>query len=156
MWTVSFSTQPGSNMGDSWQGRAFVRCVRGLSDRTTTPAQHYVVDAQANTVRDTSTGLTWQQTLDAATYDFDAAKSACLALGNSYRLPTLNELLSIVDPLPAPPSIQSQVFPGTPQATFWTASASTLNGAQAWTVSFLDGISTPVDKTTRARIRCVR
>jgi hypothetical protein len=91
-------------------------------------AARYVVDDVAGTVLDKTTSLTWQRGSTVAPLTaFEAGKlCAALVLGgqSDWRLPSAMELYSLV----APPSsagaaaINTQVFPQTAAAWFWSAS----------------------------------
>lgn len=88
----------------------------------------------ATKIRDGSTKLTWQRAPSRAT--FEDAQEACAKL--EARLPTVKELLTLVDEEPhsdydegvggpAVRAIDSQAFPKTPPEPFWTSS--TVEGA---------------------------
>lgn len=88
------------------------------------PAGHYTV--AAGTVTDNKTMLTWQQTISSSTYSLADAEDYCAALdldGVQWRVPTTQELLSIVDfSVAAPgPAIDSTAFPATPADYFWSS-----------------------------------
>src|SRR5664279_4073220 len=72
------------------------------------PAGRYTVTS--GTVYDSKTKLTWQQVVPATGYIWAAAKTYCVGVGASlggtgWRLPTRNELLTIVDYSRTNPSI---------------------------------------------------
>jgi hypothetical protein len=114
----------------------------------------------SGTVLDTRTLLTWQQATDGKTYTWLDAKTYCAGLslaGNGWRLPSVGELLTLVDVTAHDPAIDPTAFPATPTTSFW--SSSTYAGATtlAWTVDFGQGYSnSQVDKTAVYRVRCVR
>lgn len=56
-----------------------------------------------------------------------------------WRLPTMEELLSIVDETQACPTIDPVAFPDTPKATFWTSSPCEDDPGHAWVVDFAIG-----------------
>ena len=102
-------------------------------------------------VLDRETDLVWERSPDTGTRDWLSAKRFCVervvGIGNriGWRLPTVQELASVVDPT------QDKVFgvPALPaghpftqvQADFyWTATTFGENPALAWGVSFEDGI----------------
>ncbi|MCA9575134.1 MAG: DUF1566 domain-containing protein [Polyangiales bacterium] len=122
------------------------------------PDGRYVVDTDTTT--DTVTALTWQQTPPEASYDQAAANAYCdgLALGGheDWRLPSLHELLSIVDPTRGGPTIDSRGFPSTPSAYYWTRTPYAPVSGLGWTVSFSAGTSFPQNESVAARVRCVR
>ncbi len=77
------------------------------------PAGRYVVTAGGTvngTVQDTKTGLIWQQTVPSGTYTWADATAYCGSTvvstrlgGTGWRLPTLEELQTIVDHTQAAP-----------------------------------------------------
>jgi hypothetical protein len=60
--------------------------------------------------------------------------------GIAWRLPNVKELSSIIDRSHAEPAINSQVFPGTPMAGFWSATPLADDPALAWGIDFIDGL----------------
>ena len=129
------------------------------------PAGHYVVTAGNGTgngtVYDTKSQLTWQQTAPATTYTSDDAKTYCASVGailgsTGWRLPTLEELRTIVDPTQANPSIDSTVFPSTPADRFWSSSPVAPAPSNAWAVFFDSGQAYSLDVSLTSYVRCVR
>ena len=96
------------------------------------PSGHYVVTAGSGTgngtVYDTKSKLTWQQTAAPSLLSYADAKTLCTGVGASlggtgWRLPTLKELVSIVDySQPTGPMIDLTAFPSTPSGGFWSSS----------------------------------
>ena len=66
-----------------------------------------------------------------------------------WRLPTMEELLSIVDETQSCPTIDPIAFPDTPKGTFWTASPCEDDPNQAWVVDF--SIGEPDTEMTECR-----
>lgn len=128
----------------------------------------YTCDAE--TVKDPATGLTWQRLLP-ETYGcsgsahvmgdlcrWNEAKSYCskLVLGSgAWRLPTKDELLSIVDKRTSP-STDAVAFPDTPALWFWSATPYEENEYSAWSVHFYDGTPSYDDMRQQFLVRCVR
>ena len=115
-------------------------------------------DPTSGVVHDNTTGLYWQQGVDATKRTWDVASAYCT--GNEaglpdsgWRLPTGTELSGIVDTGQANPAIDPVAFPATPSELFWTSDKS---GSNATAVGFSAGksVDTPVD--TPCRTRCVR
>jgi hypothetical protein len=141
-----------------------VRCVRGGDPVTSSageggaPPGRYAVRADG-TVDDRRTQLTWQRVADPVdrTQADAIAHCAQLALaGAGWRLPTISELLTLVDPTRTGPSIDALAFPGTPPEVFWTATGHATVPAEAWNIYFLYGYSGSTDRAMTARARCVR
>lgn len=120
--------------------------------------------ATADTVYDNTTKLTWQRKPSATPLAWEAAQAYCASLTrvggftSGWRLPTINELLSIVDFRAAAPAIDSTAFPGTPSTFFWTSTPYVYNGehGKAWPVFFGAGYSNPAEVTQAYQVRCVR
>ena len=125
--------------------------------RADVPSGCYVV---ANgTVLDTKTTLTWQQGVDPGSYSWADAQAYCATLdldGGVWRLPSMKELLTIVDFTRADPAIDPAAFPDTPSDYFWSSSPVAGSSTAAWGVNFNKGSAgtAPLDFT--ARVRCVR
>lgn len=132
-----------------------VRCVTG---GRSVPSTHLVV-ADADTVRDVNTGLVWQRRHFPPAPWLDAL-ATCEALTLSghddWRLPTVKELLTIVDDTAINPSGDVAAFPDLPAEWFWSSSPSLAPTDYAWTVSFTDGFDTPAAVAQRYVFRCVR
>jgi hypothetical protein len=114
-------------------------------------------DLGGGLVRDNNgSGLVWQQAVDARSFTQADAIVYCAGLGGGWRLPTKDELLSIVDTTRTNPCIDPTYFPGTPVSAFWSASSVADPPSSGWYVFFNNG-STNVDFATDAlRARCVR
>lgn len=96
-----------------------VRCVRGGAEPPfAKPTDRYTVDATADTVTDNATQLTWQRTPSAQVFVSDAPEIATHCK-DGWRLPTPNELLTLVDPTREKPAIEPTAFPGTLSTTYW-------------------------------------
>lgn len=123
------------------------------------PPQHYTV--QAGTVRDNATQLTWQQATDNNKRTWSEAVAYCMQLqlsGTGWRLPTLKELLTVVDPArTTAPVIDSKAFPGMPADTFWSSNSFASDTNYAWTIDFRFGNSAKDHaKSAGAYVKCVR
>ena len=90
--------------------------------------------------------------------DWDDAASYCDALVlnglEHWRLPTFNELLSIVDYRHSYPAI-NPVFSYTAEGTYWTATDFSATRSRAWTIDFRTGKTYYSYKTTNHAVRCV-
>ncbi len=110
-------------------------------------------------VTDTKTLLTWQQTISASSYTWSNAQSYCTGLnlnGTGWRVPSMNELQTIVDETKTNPPIDPTAFPSTPVASFWTSSPLAGSGSFAWLVNFNNGDTVYSGVANAFRIRCVR
>lgn len=135
----------------TWDGEAGkVRCVRGLPNPPfAKPADRYTVDVAADTVTDQATKLVWQRTPSKKTFP---AKDPGITTycADGFRLPTENELYSLVDPTRTMPAIDPTAFPGTPSAPFWA-----LENGRGSSVSFAKG-NMGIYVEGDGYVRCVR
>lgn len=96
------------------------------------------------TITDNATGLIWQQKT-AGTMNWDDAMKYCknLKLGSysDWRLPSIEELLSIVDLNLKKPKIDTAYFPDAKSSFYWSASSYAYNNEAAWGVGFYSGDS---------------
>lgn len=129
--------------------------------RADAPLGHYTT-ANA-TVRDTKTGLTWQQTTAGGqTYTWDAANSLCSGLGSGWRLPTAKELLTLVDVQAyhaeaTTTVIDTVAFPSTwVDVAWWSSTTQATSSSSAWAVDFSYGALYGSVKTAELHARCVK
>ena len=137
---------------------AFAELVGSRMVRADAPMGRYTTPA-AGTVYDTRTRLTWQQNVDPNTYTWAGATMYCkdLALaGGGWRLPSVKELVTLVDVGQKSPAIDRTFFPNTPSDYFWTSSPLAGDPSFAWFVNFLNGYSSTSDVGNAFRVRCVR
>ena len=126
--------------GDPGDG---ITCARFVPDPT-------VVD-------DYTTGLEWGRQPQPGTYTWAEASGQCgpKLSGAGWRLPTLDELLGIVDKSKTP-TIDPDAFPSTPPQFFWTSTP--FIGQSYYYVDFASGSSgaTSTDANDKLYVRCVR
>jgi hypothetical protein len=118
------------------------------------------------TVQDAVTGLTWQRNLPATyagcsgTCTWQKAKAYCEGLvlegADDWRLPTMIELVSILDDNAVMPSIDAAAFPNTASDNFWSASPNAGDVSQAWGVGFAAFQILARPTTDSLHVRCVR
>ncbi len=151
-WTVHFEF--GESMPVYEDGPGLVRCVASAPPPPGTPEGRYVVNVAENTVTDTRTTLVWQRT---ETRFVEAASVGTQCTG-VWRLPTVKELLTIVDPTRAAPST-NPVFRGATAGDeaslgmFWSRSTDARSGARL-IVYFIFG---HVERSSsQGSTRCVR
>ena len=123
------------------------------SGRAAAPSGRYQMTG--STVLDTKTGLTWQQSVPATTYTQSGAASYCSSLGSGWRLPTMKELVTIVDPTTANPSIDGTAFPNTLASYFWTSTPFAAASGYAWIVYFSYGYTETNSVSATDLVRCV-
>jgi len=110
-------------------------------------------------LRDNITGLEWQRVDDGIERTWEEAWEYCadLSLGShdDWRLPTITELISIVDyGATAWPYIDQIAFPNT-SYNYWSATTDANDGDEAWYVLFFNGNYHNLTKDTEFYVRCV-
>jgi hypothetical protein len=139
-----------------------VRCTRGGSVTSGTPQTRYGVDANADTVTDTRTGLVWERTPPGTGSDWSDARLRCQQKQGAFRLPTIQELMTLVDPTAFNPAVDASAFPNTSTAgPFWSsteyAENPNLSSPGAWVLYGTDGmVANPQMAWTTPLSRCVR
>lgn len=118
------------------------------------------VDDGDGTVTDDVTGLVWQRDVPSSTYGQAAAILYCsdlnLANHSDWRLPSVIELISIVDPSRFGPSIDGAYFPSTPANPFWSSTTSPLMPGNGFDIPFDAGNVSSDDVSNLFNARCVR
>ncbi|HEX3698305.1 MAG TPA: DUF1566 domain-containing protein [Polyangia bacterium] len=155
VYVVQFTT--GGVGSSTVPGQAFVRCVSAGS----APPKCYPNRYQFRTageVYDAATGLTWQQSIDSNTYNWQDGKLHCSGI---WRLPSISELQTIVDDTRTSPTADPIAFPNTPDVQFWTSTPTAGDPTDnAWPVNFADGetdsTSDFADMGSKYHVRCVR
>ena len=142
---------------DDMSNRFSVRCVR-----TEVPPKKALGDRYElgpDQVRDVATGLTWQRSVPSGAFKFEAAGSYCshLRLGGKkgWRLPSLVELLTLIDERARSPMIDGAAFPGTPGEPFWSSSKFGNGPALMWYARFDQGTGLYTRPIEPFRVRCV-
>lgn len=134
------------------------RCVRG--GPTTSPLKRYVVSS--GTARDVRTGLTWQTAAFPTTQLFDDAKASCASLslggaGAPWRLPTVRELVTLIDEAREVVPMVPDVFDAGPKARYWSSTIRANPATAAYAVDMDTANVHQEDFTTeKMSVRCVR
>lgn len=136
-----------------------------------------VANRLSGIVVDGNTRLMWQMSDDGKTYNwykaagisgnaFNPSSSAVdvcgsLTLGgfSGWRLPTRQEVLSLVNYGTSDPAIDTAIFAGTGAVRYWTGTSYPGDAAaatNAWAVDFSGGLSAYATKGEALRVRCVR
>ena len=113
-------------------------------------------------VLDRETGLVWEQSPSTSTPDWFLASEHCINLNagsrTGWRLPTIQELLSLVDRSVSFPSLPSgHPFTNVQPSFYWSASTYASSTSNAWIVAvFHLGIVGNGDKSNAHFVWCVR
>lgn len=131
-----------------------VRCLRQPVVSRGRPRDRYT--ATADTVTDTRTGLVWQRSPSTSTRSWTEAQTYCENLGNGFRLPTVKELSTLVDPTRDPP-LDMSVFTSSPNYAW--SSSTFKQDIYAWVVAINGGggrfYQVPNGTPDQARALCV-
>ncbi len=122
-----------------------------------------LLDWNGEAVLDRETGLVWEQSPQTTSTTWARASEACVnkTLGNrkGWRLPSIHELGSLVDPSvvsPGPTLPVGHPFTNVQSASYWSASSHAVDPAIAWIVTFSNGIVRDNSKADRNSVWCVR
>ena len=111
-------------------------------------------------VRDNVTGLDWQQATAPGTYAWQGALDYCssLALGgySDWRLPSIEELSTLVDAGRIEPAIDTAYFPDTAASGYWSSTVSLYGAGYAWDVHFSPGWVDYAETSDESYVRAVR
>jgi hypothetical protein len=112
-------------------------------------------------VLDKETGLVWELSPSATQGDWFAANAACIAkvINNrmGWRVPTIQELTSLVDPSATNPSLPANHPFQNVGGGYWAATTNAADDTDAWGVNFTAGTATILAKSTATRaVWCVR
>jgi Protein of unknown function (DUF1566) len=124
-------------------------------DKAMSATQRFVVLATFNTsaVRDNETGLVWEKSPQITTPTWDSARLTCTDKNvggrKGWRLPSVHELASLVDPSVAAPG--PTLPPGHPFLNVQSG-----NTSSAWLVNFNSGLVGKLLKTGSNSLWCVR
>ncbi len=122
----------------------------------------YSRDNTLETVYDDQTNLTWQDNAIVAsqTLDWNASIDYCENLDfagvQDWRLPNINELLSITDLSVSNPAIDTTAFQNTASNYYWSSTTFAPNTSYAWDVYFYYGNGFWDGKAVSGYVRCVR
>jgi hypothetical protein len=120
-----------------------------------------LMNMNSEAVLDKETGLVWEQSSSTDTKNWIDAHSHCNALkkGNrmGWRLPTLQELESLVDPSRSNPALPNgHPFSNALSSGYWSSTTGASGPASAWNVHFSDGYVGYDGKGHGMYVRCVR
>jgi uncharacterized protein DUF1566 len=137
--------------------------LQNWSKKLPSPSRFTVLAEFGNAaVRDDETGLVWEKTLETSEASWSDARAACadkdVGGRKGWRLPSISELASLVDPSMKTGSTLPLGHPFTnAQAdVYWSATTMAGNPNSAWLVFFDTGKVTYAFKTITFHVWCVR
>jgi Protein of unknown function (DUF1566) len=153
-WYVAFNdASVGGNPNDVGH-RSF--CARG-------PAMTGALEALPEVVKDPRTSLVWQRQLQDQQLDWLQALDYCSAVAQAglggytdWRLPSIKELFTTVDPTKSDPAIDTTLFPGSNPYGVWSSTPSVVDPSQAFRIHYSSGFADKVPTTDSMWVRCVR
>lgn len=153
--TVFWTASPVALYGSSraW----YVEFDNGFAFTEATSAEYNVRCVRAGLTA--TTGLTWQHTDAGNTYTFADAQQHCADLGAGWRVPSVKELLTIVDESRANPAVDSTVFTSIPSGgnivSCYQTSTPLAGTGISWLVCFDAGRPTYDSSNDAYRVLCV-
>ena len=155
---ANFELGDTNEVSTSFFGR--VRCVKGFSTAAGLPAPKCYpaggrYSGSATEVSDGKTGLTWQRGVAPNAKTWSEAVAYCSTLGGGFRLPSIKELLTIVDFNKTGVAIDAN-FTGTTAANFWSSTANLDDASYAMLIHFGNGGVGVTAKTVLNEVRCVK
>ena len=124
-----------------------------------TGGQRFVADA--NEVCDNNTGLYWVEMPDTTRRNQTNAVTYCstLSLGNgqTYRLPEVKELISLIDYSQSNPALPlGHLFSNVQSDFYWSVSSVANNAGVGWVVAFSNGLVSAASDTASSFVWCAR
>ena len=124
-----------------------------LSGAANHSTERFIKQNDGTTVLDTTTGLEWTaDAISTSSMDWEDAKKAVadakVAGHTDWRLPTIQELLSLVDYERRDPAINTDFFT-CKSSYYWTSTSVASSSGFAWLVHFHDGHSYWASSATR-------
>ena len=149
IWVVDFAT---GETVENPSNYFYVRCVRGGENLNVpdfkTLDNSIVEDSQYNFywTQPTTDTMTWQEALA-------YCKNLEYADEKGWRLPNINELVTLLNHFTARPASQ---FPGMTLNYFWSSTSSEEYALNAWSINSSDGTIRAIDKTVKVKVICVK
>jgi hypothetical protein len=116
----------------------------------------YAISVASGTATDPETGLTWRLSPANFVYDWLGARDYCVNLNGGFRLPTIQELQTLVHEGRYHPAIDTNTFVDGSTGFFWSSTPLAANPGFAWGVYFEEGNAGPVSTGAFNDVRCVK
>ena len=109
------------------------------------------------TIADSKTNLVWSAKTLGEDVNYNTALEKIAELGEGWRMPTCDELLTLVDREKYAPAIDTEFFPDTKNDWYWTSTPHAWNkDAAVWVVTFNGGLVDGYHRDDYACVRAVR
>ncbi|MGH7165700.1 MAG: DUF1566 domain-containing protein [Nitrospiraceae bacterium] len=120
----------------------------------------FVLVMDGDAVKDTTTGLIWEQSPDTIHDVWKESVARCLTktIGGrkGWRAPTVEELKSLIDSEQRDPALpRGHPFSNIKSEIYWSATPSPTDDIVAWQVSFFSGQAVTDQKSGTRRVWCV-
>lgn len=134
-------------------------------DKALPSTQRFVMLAAFNNdaVRDNNTGLVWEKSPQTVPATWNGARFACINKNiggqKGWRLPSIPDLASLIDPSVAPPGPtlpSGHPFNNIQSAGYWSATTNAEDASDAWFVYFGRGFVDHDGKAHTGHVWCVR
>lgn len=149
---ASFADNADGTITDNCTNLMWKKCSEGLSGATCGTGSASTMTWENGLALCEATALCNDNTFAA---DGDCSENGGVKY-NDWRLPNINELLSIVNYSTYSPSINTTYFPATVSNGYWTSTTYAYDTSNAWNVYFYFGSTYGDNKTSSYRVRCVR
>lgn len=120
----------------------------------------YQISDEGFFVKDIKSGLIWRRYVETGKFKYEKALAQAEKEGfiteRSWRVPTIEELKTLIEEKHHNPAINAIVFPNTPGEPFWSSSPHPNNTESAWNVNFYDGHVNYDSRTNAFALRLVR
>ena len=126
-------------------------CPPGDSD-----SGRFVTYNSASEVCDKTTGLFWQQRPDSVNLNPAAALAHCPTVGAGKRLPTIQELVSVLDYSEGNPTVTPGIFTNVGNTNYWSSTPKVFIPGNFWAVELPGGDMFHIDSSPTFRVWCVR
>lgn len=122
-------------------------------------SERFSFSDDAQTFRDALTGLTWQAAVSPSRHTWNEANAYAAGLdlsGGGWRLPEVDELLTLVDRSTYYPATWPALRGCTPSDWYWSVAPYAPSSGHAWVVGFSNGSADSDCTRHTRRVRCVR
>ncbi len=135
----------------------FIFPIHVLAMPSSSSSGRFTISSSGNEITDKRTHLIWQANIENETMIWSNSSTHCINLGNGWRLPSIEELETLVDFRNNHPALDTTVFDNPPSYKFWTSTTYTNDENDAWMIDFSDGTSSTEEKEEHSfLVRCVK